>query len=112
MRLRDDPRLLTLAPPIDDKGAAEVARALGHPLRLQIMRELRSRKTVSPKELTDALQEPLGNVSYHMSVLRKAGAVEIVELIQRRGAMEHRYALAKTPRAALVNQLLDQLAAS
>ena len=110
--MRDDPGPLRLARPMDDEGAAEVARALGHPLRLQIMRELRSRKTVSPKELADALRTPLGNTSYHVSVLREAGAVEIVELVPRRGAMEHRYGLAKTPRAALVNQLLDQLAAS
>lgn len=97
---------------MSDKDAAEVAKALCHPLRLRIMRELRGRKTVSPVELADLLKEPLGNTSYHVAALRKAGAVEVVELIPRRGAVEHRYGLAKTPRAALVGQLLDLLAAS
>lgn len=95
-----------------DKDAADIAKALSHPLRLEILREMRKRKDASPNDLSQYLNEPLGNISYHVTTLREAGAVEVVEEVPRRGAVEHRYALASTPRAALVGQMLDLLDAS
>ena len=38
--------------------------------------------------------EPLGNVSYHVRQLEKAGLIELVAVKQRRGALEHYYTLA------------------
>jgi DNA-binding transcriptional ArsR family regulator len=40
------------------------------------------------------LGEPLGNVSYHVRQLEKAGLIELVATKQRRGALEHYYTLA------------------
>ena len=38
-----------------------------------------------------AAGEPLGNVSYHVRQLEKAGLIELVATKQRRGALEHYY---------------------
>jgi hypothetical protein len=37
--------------------------------------------------------EPLGNLSYHMSVLKKMGYIVLFEAIPQRGALEHIYKL-------------------
>jgi hypothetical protein len=34
---------------------------------------------------------PLGNVSYHARVLARLGCIELVDTVQRRGALEHYY---------------------
>ena len=97
---------------MNDKDAADIATALSHPLRLEILREMRKRKDASPKDLSQECNQPLVNVSYHITTLREAGLVEVFETVPRRGAIEHRYALAPTPRTALVGQILDLLDAS
>jgi DNA-binding transcriptional ArsR family regulator len=48
----------------------------------------------SPNSLYVAAGEPLGNVSYHVRQLEKAGLIELVAVKQRRGALEHYYTLA------------------
>jgi hypothetical protein len=45
----------------------------------------------SPSELPDALGEPLGNVSYHVRILRELDCIELVRTEPRRGALEHFY---------------------
>jgi DNA-binding transcriptional ArsR family regulator len=47
----------------------------------------------SPKQISDQIDEVLGNVSYHMKVLLDYDFVELVDNIPRRGALEHVYAL-------------------
>jgi DNA-binding transcriptional ArsR family regulator len=69
-----------------------MVRALGHPLRLEILRMLEEGPS-SPKRLSDRMEEKLGNVSYHMKVLLGCGSVALVESIPRRGAVEHIYQL-------------------
>lgn len=63
---------------------------VAHPLRSQCLTFLAER-TASPAELSIELGENLGNVSYHVRKLWKAGVVEIVEEKPVRGAMEHFY---------------------
>jgi DNA-binding transcriptional ArsR family regulator len=63
---------------------------IAHPLRSQCL-SLLAERTASPAELSVELGENLGNVSYHVRKLWKAGAVEIVEEKPVRGAMEHFY---------------------
>jgi hypothetical protein len=63
---------------------------IAHPLRSQCLTLLADR-TASPAELSIELGENLGNVSYHVRKLWKAGVVEIVEEKPVRGAMEHFY---------------------
>jgi DNA-binding transcriptional ArsR family regulator len=63
---------------------------VAHPLRSQCLTLLADRKA-SPAELAIELNENLGNVSYHVRKLWKAGIVELVEERPVRGAMEHFY---------------------
>jgi DNA-binding transcriptional ArsR family regulator len=99
----------SLAGDVEDKEAAKVAGALSHPLRIAYLKALREQGKLSPVEFSRESDEPLGNVSYHVKVLFKAGFVEVGEAVQRRGAMEHRYAL-KEPHAGLLFELMDILA--
>jgi DNA-binding transcriptional ArsR family regulator len=68
----------------------QIAKALSHPLRPRLLQIL-SERVASPKEMSDALGEPLGTVSYHTSILHRAGCIELVSTAQRRGATEHYY---------------------
>ena len=45
----------------------------------------------SPRALARELEEPLGRVSHHVRVLAALGAIELVDTVQRRGAVEHFY---------------------
>jgi DNA-binding transcriptional ArsR family regulator len=71
----DDPRLV---------------KALAHPLRVSILRVLQHR-VASPSEIAGEIEAPLGNVSYHVRVLERAGLLKLVRTRQRRGAIEHYY---------------------
>ena len=68
-----------------------LAKALSHPLRPRILEQLTERGSASPSELADALGQPLGNVSYHVRILRELECVELVRTEPRRGALEHFY---------------------
>ncbi|HXQ88218.1 MAG TPA: winged helix-turn-helix domain-containing protein [Solirubrobacterales bacterium] len=70
----------------------QLVRAIGHPLRVEILRLLEDGPS-GPKRLSDRIGEPLGNVSYHMKVLRRYDCIELVETIPARGAVEHIYKL-------------------
>ncbi len=48
-------------------------------------------RVASPKEIADELGEGLSQVSYHVSVLRKCGLIELDHTVPRRGAVEHFY---------------------
>jgi len=67
-----------------------LAKARAHPLRARILADL-ERQTSSPRELSDELGEPLGNVSYHVRQLAGLGLVRLVRTTPRRGALEHHY---------------------
>ena len=80
-----------------------IAEAFVHPLKLRILATMaepappRAPATGlpelgwSPNSLCRALGAPLGNVSYHVRHLEKAGLIELVATKQRRGALEHYY---------------------
>ena len=70
--------------------SSEAAKAVGHPLRARILEALAGEPR-SPNELAVEFGEPLGNVSYHVLVLRDLGIIELVETAPRRGAVEHYY---------------------
>src|SRR5688500_18924529 len=67
-----------------------LVKALGHPLRAQILTVLNER-VASPNELAQETGEPLGNVSYHVRLLADLDCVELVRTEPRRGAVEHYY---------------------
>jgi DNA-binding transcriptional ArsR family regulator len=74
-----------------------LVKALGHPLRQRILRQLRD-EPVSPSQLSEALGEPLGNVSYHVKILAECEAIELVRTTPVRGAVEHFYRATALPR--------------
>ena len=63
-----------------------LAKAFSHRLRVQILQRLDEAGEASPKELAQALGEPVGNVSYHVRILRELDCVELVRTEPRRGA--------------------------
>jgi DNA-binding transcriptional ArsR family regulator len=69
---------------------ALAARALAHPIRVQVLKLLGERAG-SPRELAQGLDAPLATVSYHVRTLCRLGFIELLETIPRRGAIEHRY---------------------
>jgi DNA-binding transcriptional ArsR family regulator len=83
-----------------------ITEAFVHPLKLRILALMAEppppRATPegppearwSPNSLCIVVGEPLGNVSYHVRQLEKAGLIELVATKQRRGALEHYYTLA------------------
>lgn len=97
--------------------ATDLAKALAHPLRVRILAEMERREQrqltlaglkraslspeqlqefkdgpgVSPNALSGLLEEPLGNVSYHVKTLLEYGCVALTKTEPRRGAVEHFY---------------------
>jgi len=74
-----------------------LAKALSHPLRQRILQRLNEARIASPNELSQLLGDPLGNVSYHVRILRELDCVELVRTEQRRGALEHYYRATARP---------------
>ncbi len=80
--------------------------ALRHPLRRRILREMADGKAISPRELSNELQEPLSNLSYHVRVLARRGAVTLVKTKPARGSVQHFYR--STVEAPWARQVLEQ----
>jgi hypothetical protein len=80
------------------KASAEeaLAKVFAHPLRVKVW-YLINQSPTSPNRIALKLDEPLGNIAYHVRELEKFGCIELVDTKQRRGATEHYYrALART----------------
>lgn len=65
--------------------------ALRHPLRRGILRRMDGKEAISPRELANALHQPLSNVSYHVRVLAECTAIALVTTKPVRGSMQHFY---------------------
>jgi DNA-binding transcriptional ArsR family regulator len=74
----------------DDITDPRLAKALAHPLRLEILRVLGDR-TASPSEIAADIGAPLTNVSYHVRKLRSLGLIKLVRKTPKRGVIEHYY---------------------
>jgi hypothetical protein len=86
--------------------AVETACApLGHPTRVRLL-EVANERAISPIQFVQTYVQPkprgaeaekraLSHVSYHFRFLHKAGCVEIVDRIPRRGSMENVYRAAE-----------------
>jgi DNA-binding transcriptional ArsR family regulator len=74
-----------------------LARATAHPLQVSILELLTidGGRSLSPNEMSQELQRPINNVSYHAGVLREAELIEPAGEQPVRGATEHFYRLAK-----------------
>lgn len=76
------------------KGSMSVVmgRALSHPVRVRILMGMNAPvRKLSPSEFSEEAGVSMGLSSYHFRELAKAGCIEVVETVQRRGATEHRY---------------------
>src|SRR5829696_6687127 len=85
-----------MSPPGMDAGRdrpldPNLAKALSHPLRQRILERLSAGGEASPNQLARVLDEPLGNVAYHVRILDRLGFIELVGTRQIRGALEHHY---------------------
>ena len=87
--------------PITDINDPRLVKAMAHPLRVQILSVVEQR-VASPRELSDELDAPLGNVSYHVRTLSSLGLIKLVKKTPRRGAIEHHYKAEARP------QITDQ----
>jgi DNA-binding transcriptional ArsR family regulator len=65
-------------------------KSLGHPVRTRAL-EILNERVASPSELAKQLNEPLGNVAYHVKILEENDAIELVRTAPVRGALEHFY---------------------
>jgi DNA-binding transcriptional ArsR family regulator len=66
-----------------------LVKAVSHPLRVEILEAFADRGELSPTQIAKALDQRLGNVSYHVNVLEHCGVIELVRTEPRRGALEH-----------------------
>jgi DNA-binding transcriptional ArsR family regulator len=64
---------------------------LRHPLRRRILREMADGEAISPRQLSDRLQQPLSNVSYHVRVLAERAVINLVRTTPARGSVQHFY---------------------
>lgn len=65
--------------------------ALRHPLRREILRAMSDEEATSPRELAKLLGYRLTNISYHVKVLARCGAVEPARSKDSRGTRRHFY---------------------
>jgi DNA-binding transcriptional ArsR family regulator len=73
-----------------------MAKALSHPIRVQILTILHKR-VASPNQIAQEIGEGLSQVSYHFKVLREFECIELVKTEPRRGAVEHFYRATAAP---------------
>src|SRR4029453_10393299 len=69
-------------PPKEPAIDQRIMKALSHPLRVRML-TLLNQKVASPSELGDELDEPLGNVSYHMRFLADLQMVKLARTAPR-----------------------------
>ncbi len=62
--------------PIDDEQLAAMAKAMGHPVRVRILRLLAERRTCVTGDLVAELPLAQSTVSEHLRVLRDAGLIQ------------------------------------
>jgi DNA-binding transcriptional ArsR family regulator len=73
-----------------------LVKALNHPVRVKALTILTER-IASPKEISELIEVPLSNVSYHVRVLDDLGLVEIMEEEAVRGSVAHFYKAVERP---------------
>lgn len=81
----------------DDHKTDDLLLALRHPLRRRILHMLSGKEPLSPRELADALNQPLSNISYHVRILADCGAAKLVRTQQVRGSTQHFYRASVRP---------------
>lgn len=78
------------AKPVDNDEAAVLLKAISHPVRARALTVLNQR-AASPSELAAEQKAAVGDVAYHVRVLRELGMIKLVSTRQVRGATQHFY---------------------
>src|SRR4051812_46260215 len=78
----------------DASEGIQLVRALGHPLRRSILKEMQGEEEISPAELSRRLRITLSNVSHHVRVLAECEAIVLVRTQPVRGSLQHFYRFA------------------
>jgi DNA-binding transcriptional ArsR family regulator len=80
------------APPNPEFVGPQLAAAMSHPTRVQVMSILTDR-VASPRQMAAEMDEPLNNVTYHVNQLRELGCIELARTEPVRGGrvVEHFY---------------------
>lgn len=73
-----------------------LAKALANSQRVEILAVL-SHRQISPARYAREYDCKLPSVAYHFKVLEEYECIELVETVQRRGALEHIYRCSKRP---------------
>jgi len=90
---------------VDDERIAQVARALGHPARVRILRVLAAQDACMGGEIFSELPLAQSTISQHLAVLKDAG---VVRATPRGTSMV--YCIAEGPLADLTDALDDLIA--
>jgi DNA-binding transcriptional ArsR family regulator len=61
----------------DDQSITDLMKALGDPIRWDIVRQMASQKSVAASELEDRLPIAKPTISYHVKILAQAGLAHI-----------------------------------
>ena len=83
--------------------AAEILKALAHPVRLCIIRGLMEKKQCNVSYMQECLDLPQSTVSQHLQKLRSAGIVEA-----ERNGLEINYRIANEKIRKLVTALFEE----
>jgi predicted transcriptional regulator len=86
---------------VDERKANAYVKALTHPVRVEVIRFIRSRGKASPSEIQEIWAAGLGLrmgeapalsvIAYHVRMLVDYGVIKLVDTKPRRGAVEHYY---------------------
>jgi predicted transcriptional regulator len=71
----------------------DLLKALGHPVRRDLLRLALDADTISPKEASELLAHPLAGVSYHVRVLAACGLLRLADTQPAGGSLQHFYTL-------------------
>jgi DNA-binding transcriptional ArsR family regulator len=74
----------------------KLVKGLSHPVRVECLTVL-TRRVASPRQLSEALDHDLSNISYHVRTLEELGLIELVREEPVRGAVAHYYKAVERP---------------
>ena len=87
---------------VDSDFEAEVYKALGHPIRLKIVKFLQNGDGRPVSDIVDAVQAEQSNVSRHLAILRHAGV-----LVNRKEGLNVFYSLGDSKLVHILNCVSD-----
>src|SRR3954462_13823786 len=73
-----------------------LVKGLSHPVRVECLMLL-TKRVASPRQLSEALDHDLSNISYHVRTLGELGLIELVKEESVRGAVAHYYKAVERP---------------